>query len=416
MAALSSYDFEILFNNNTVGVIISDKSGAIIEANAYVAQLFGYTIEEMKQISIENLLSEAIRSQHVKHREAFNQQPRVRAMGAEMDLYGLKKNGQVFPLEISLSPFTKDDIAYVSAFVVDVTHRKENENHIKHQKEELEKIKVELEKLNAALEQKVIDRTKILQETLLELEGSRNELSEALDKEKELGELKSRFVSMASHEFRTPLSTILSSAGLMQRYVQNGDVAKLDKHINRIRSSVDHLNSVLEDFLSLGKIEDGRIVFQPEYCDICKVLDELRNEIQELAKPGQIIHFEHNGHCRIRTDWHILRNAIINLLSNAIKFSDEGKTISIVLKTESNKVVIAVADQGMGIPQQEQHYLFDRFFRASNVSNVQGTGLGLYIVKKYIEMLGGDIHFQSLQGKGTTFYIHLPYEKEDSHH
>lgn len=220
---------------------------------------------------------------------------------------------------------------------------------------------------------------------------------------------------MASHEFRTPLSTILSSAGLMLRYVQNGDISKIEKHIHRIKSGVEHLNSVLEDFLSLGKIEDGRVNFQPESCDICKSLHNLCIEMQELAKPEQQIVFENDGHCKIYTDWHILRNALINLLSNAIKFSDEGKKITVKLQKQLEQIVISIADEGLGIPTEEQHYLFDRFFRASNVSNVQGTGLGLYIVKKYIDMLQGEISFKSIAGQGTIFTISIPYE-EDTHH
>jgi len=415
MDSPTPYDFEILFNNNTVGIIICDKNGQIIEANNYASGLFGYEQAFMKTLVVEDLIPQNLRHKHENNRARYAESSRTRTMGAEMDLYGLKKDGSVFPLEISLSPFQKDGNHYVTAFIVDVTHRKVNEQKIRKQNEELEEVHIELQKLNSALEQKVSDRTKILQETLMELEASRNELTEALEKEKELGELKSRFVSMASHEFRTPLSTILSSAGLMLRYVQNGDISKLEKHIHRIKSGVEHLNSVLEDFLSLGKIEDGRVNFQPESCDICKNLHDLCIEMQELAKPSQLIVFEHDGHCNIFTDWHILRNALINLLSNAIKFSDEGKKITLKLQKQQEKIVISISDEGLGIPTEEQHYLFDRFFRASNVSNVQGTGLGLYIVKKYIDMLQGDITFCSDAGKGTTFTLTLPYE-EDTHH
>ena len=415
MDSPTSYDFEILFNNNTVGIIICDSAGNIIEVNDYASGLFGHEPLSMKNLVVEDLIPQKLRHQHENNRARYAESPRTRTMGAEMDLYGLKKDGSVFPLEISLSPFQKDGNHFVTAFIVDVTHRKVNEQKIRKQNEELEEVHIELQKLNSALEQKVSDRTKILQETLMELEASRNELTEALEKEKELGELKSRFVSMASHEFRTPLSTILSSAGLMLRYVHNGDISKIEKHIHRIKSGVEHLNSVLEDFLSLGKIEDGRVNYQPGSCEICKNLDDLRIEMQELAKPNQHIIFEHDGHCNIFTDWHILRNALINLLSNAIKFSEEGKKITIQLQKQQEKIVISIADEGLGIPTEEQHYLFDRFFRASNVSNVQGTGLGLYIVKKYIDMLQGKISFRSIAGKGTTFTISIPYE-EDTHH
>lgn len=213
---------------------------------------------------------------------------------------------------------------------------------------------------------------------------------------------------MASHEFRTPLSTILSSAALMSRYLEKGEIDKCHKHINRIKSGVDHLNAVLEDFLSLGKIEDGRVQFQPATFLLEDRLQQLASEMQEIAKPHQTINVTCDPSFEIYTDKAILRNALINLISNAIKFSEEGCSVDIKAEKVDGFYRISITDHGMGIPEEEQKYMFDRFFRASNVSNIQGTGLGLYIVKSYIEMMNGNISYISEQGKGTTFTIHLP--------
>jgi PAS domain S-box-containing protein len=406
----SGYDFNLLFENKTVGIVIVNSKGQIIEANVYAGMLFGYTPCELKQINVDQLVPDSIREAHVAHRQDFAARPRTRAMGTGYDLHGQRKDGSVFPIEISLSPFEKDGLRMVTAFIMDITLRKENEQKIKKQNEELAAIKVQLEELNIALEKKVSDRTKILQETLYELENSRNELTEALEKEKELGELKSRFVSMASHEFRTPLAAVLSSANLMNRYIDGGQPEKCMRHIQRIKSSVDHLNNVLEDFLSLGKIEEGRINIQNTEFNLCHELETLMTDMQEIAKPGQKINFKRaeNDTCTLRGDRQLLRNAMINLVSNAIKFSEEGKVIEIVIEREPSMVQIKVADQGLGIPEEEQKHLFDRFFRASNVSNISGTGLGLYIVKRYIEMMKGSLSFISVHGKGTTFTIQLP--------
>lgn len=406
----SGYDFNVLFENKTVGIIIVNSKGQIIESNVYAGMLFGYTPCELKKINVDQLVPDSIREQHVAHRQDFAARPRTRTMGTGFDLHGKRKDGSIFPIEISLSPFEKDGIRYVTAFIMDISVRKNNEQKIRKQNEELEAIKIQLEELNIALEKKVSDRTKILQETLYELENSRNELTEALEKEKELGELKSRFVSMASHEFRTPLAAVLSSANLMSRYIDGGQPEKCLRHIHRIKSSVDHLNSVLEDFLSLGKIEEGKINVQATEFNICHEIESLVAEMQEIAKAGQkiLFHRRSDWDCIIRGDRNLLRNAMINLISNAIKFSEEGKSIDVEVEKANQSVLIKIQDHGVGIPEEEQKHLFDRFFRASNVSNIQGTGLGLYIVMRYVEMMNGSLNFSSKYGKGTTFTIQLP--------
>ncbi len=231
------------------------------------------------------------------------------------------------------------------------------------------------------------------------------ELRTALEKEKELNELKSRFVSMASHEFRTPLSAVLSSAYLLSRYTSAEEQTHRDKHIQRIVSSVSSLTEILNDFLSVGKIEEGDIQAHCTDYDIQKQMAEVMHDTQHLLKKSQQIVYSHSGDNMVNFDPSMIRHIVINLLSNAIKFSPDDMQIE--LKTENNdeQFVLSVKDRGLGIPKDDQVNLFKRFFRSSNVTNIQGTGLGLHIVNKYSELLNGTIECISEEGKGTQFII-----------
>jgi signal transduction histidine kinase len=276
------------------------------------------------------------------------------------------------------------------------------------QKAELEKITDKMRQLNTDLEVKVEERTLILKEALQKLEESQQELSEALDKERQLNEIKSRFVSMASHEFRTPLTTVLSSASLLSKYTASGDQEKRDKHIQRIKNSVNNLNDILEDFLSLGKLNEGKIEKKFERVKLNAIVEDTLEEMKAMLKNGQ--HFELNcsGDCDAFTDKKLFRNILVNLISNAIKFSDEGKVITITGEVTDNRAAISVTDEGIGISEKDQEHLFSSFFRAANATNIQGTGLGLHIVKRYIDLLGGEVALQSELNKGTTINFSIP--------
>ena len=196
---------------------------------------------------------------HEHLRAGFYEQPSHRVMGWGRDLFAAKSSGQNFPVEVSLSYYHRGDEQYVIAFIVDITHRKEIEESMRQQQLQLEQVTHEIRSLNAELEMKVEERTLILKDALQKLEKSQQELSAALDKERQLNEIKSRFVAMASHEFRTPLSAVLSSASLIAKYTTTEQQSNRDKHTNRIKDSVKHLNDLLEDFLSLGKLDEGKI-------------------------------------------------------------------------------------------------------------------------------------------------------------
>ena len=251
-----------------------------------------------------------------------------------------------------------------------------------------------------------------MQEALTEIEKSRAELSEALEKEKELNELKSRFLSMASHEFRTPLTTILSSASLIPEYPSTQQQEKRVSHVDRIKSAVHNLNDILSDFLSLSKIEEGKVVADFKKINLRELADETSNDMKGIRKNGQEIIYTHKGEVEIELDPKLTRNIIINLVSNAIKFSAENKKVYLRTYADKKVIKIEVQDEGMGISMDDQEHLFERFFRGHNATHLQGTGLGLNIVAKYVELMDGYIEMESELEKGTTFKIIFPKDKK----
>ena len=234
------------------------------------------------------------------------------------------------------------------------------------------------------------------------------DLQDALAKERELNDLKSRFVSTASHEFRTPLSTILSSASLIEKYTEGDQQDKRKRHIDRIKSSVSNLTDILDDFLSLSKIEEGKVAVEQKLVQIDVLLEQIIDEIRPIKKEGQKIRVNLQPEkFAIYTDPKLLKNILFNLLSNAIKYTDHG-TITCSIERKDEVLQLQVQDEGIGIPKEEQKYLFERFFRASNATDSQGTGLGLNIVHQYVGLLEGEISFESEEGEGTTFTIEIP--------
>jgi len=221
--------FEALFKHATIGIVITNNRGQIINFNHYAEAQFGYAKEEVIGQGIEILIPREVRSKHIGLRDHFYKHPEPRSMGAGRDLFAQKKDGSNFPVEISLANYLIKNEVFVIAFVIDITIRKKNEEIVLQQRDELERVSREIKQLNTELEQKVESRTKMLRETLTALEISKEELSQALENEKGLNELKSRFVTTASHEFRTPLSTILSSIFLLEKYNTTNEIEKKRK-------------------------------------------------------------------------------------------------------------------------------------------------------------------------------------------
>lgn len=390
-----------LFKYATEGIVVVDSVGAIAMVNPTAKRLFGYGEEELVGNKIELLVPIPLSHGHIRQRDEYMKEPSARGMGHNRDLFARKSDGTEFPVEVSLSPFSTSEGNFVVAFVVDITDRKRQETAIL-------VANSEIQKLNTELEMRVEQRTRELAETLLKLEASQMEALRALEKERELNDMKSQFVTIASHEFRTPLATILSSASLIGRYPLSEEDEKRQKHVLRIKSAVNNLTGILNDFLSIGKLEEGHVQSVPVQVDLTGFCQELMEEMKGICKNGQRIDYQHQGASEIWLDQHLLHNVLINLLTNAIKYSEPPSQISLRTNVQDGNVHFEIQDWGIGIPVNDQPRIFDRFFRAHNAGNAQGTGLGLNIVKKYIDLMGGKISFKSAPGTGTTFFVKLP--------
>jgi len=215
---------------------------------------------------------------------------------------------------------------------------------------------------------------------------------------------------MASHEFRTPLTAVLTSASLIEKYPAAEQQDKRLRHLGRIRQSVNHLNDILEEFLSVGRIEEGKVAARPARLDLPSLLADTVADVQGLRKAGQTIVKEISCPAPMWLDPSLLRKILVNLLSNALKYSGENSVVTLRAACAAGRLTLVVQDEGLGISADDQARLFERFFRARNAANLPGTGLGLYIVARYLDLLGGTIALASELGQGTTVTVTIPYE------
>ena len=306
-------------------------------------------------------------------------------------------------------------ITGITVVATDVTEQVLARQQILRLNAELARSVEQLRSSNAELEQKVADRTNALLITLHQLERRGHDLAQALTAEQELGELKSRFVSMASHEFRTPLTVVLTSAELIEDYTTTAQQGQRLKHVERIRGAVTNLNNILEEFLSVGRIEEGKVESHPANLDLAVLVAETTADVQALLKTGQRIDWQVQCPNPMWLDDSLLRKVLVNLLSNALKYSAEGAVVTVGATCNDHQLTLVVQDRGVGISEEDQAHLFERFFRARSVSTIQGTGLGLYIIACYLKLMGGTIALHSMPEQGTTVTLTLPYENHSAH-
>ena len=407
---------QAIFDDAVDGIIIIDSRGIIEEVNKSACVLFGYNENELVTKSINMLMPHKEAVRHDGYIQNYQQSRIPKIIGIGREVTGKRKSGEEFPFWLAVNEVRLNDRTIYTGFIHDLSEIKNAEKRLQMLYEELEKKVIartyELENvvnqllaLNKQLEEEINIKIKIQQQ----LKDREAELEKSLLLERELGELKSRFVSMASHEFRTPLSTVLSSVSLIGRYTESDQQANREKHINRVKSTVAHLTAILNDFLSMNKLEEGRIQTFFEDFDPIELFQEVVEEMKTILKPNQqLIYKQNTNGILVKSDRKILKNTLINLISNAIKYSKDDGTIDCTMTVDESIIVFTVTDEGIGIPDEDQKHLFDRFFRASNVTNIEGTGLGLNIVKKYLEMLDGEISFISKLYIGTTFNIKIP--------
>lgn len=392
-----------IIENAIDGIITIDERGTIETINPSACKLFQYAAEEVTGKNISTLMPQPDRGQHDGYIHRYQQTGNPHIIGIGREVKGLKKDGSVFPFRLAVSEVQLSGRKIYTGFIHDLSREKEAEEKLK--------------QYTSQLEEQVEERTLSLKETVKALELAKEEVSLSLEKEKELSNLKSRFVSMASHEFRTPLSAIQLSAVLIDKYAQQDDKANMSKHIGKIKNSVSHLTSILNDFLSLERLEAGKVEAVFQAFDIVSFAEEITEEMQLIAKQNQNIVYQHTGAARMAMlDQSLLKNCIINLIGNAIKYSGENTFIEFNTELAAGRLLVTIKDNGIGIPDDDQKHLFEAFFRAHNTGNIPGTGLGLNIVLRYASLMNGQIHFNSKVNQGTSFILSFPNHYENSTH
>lgn len=405
--------FNILFEAIPEGIIIIDKKQNIVAANLSTEKMFGYNKGELISQHFNYLLPLRYKTTHKNQFIYFTTRIRSKRNAHGLYLFGLTKKNKEFPLEISLNPFTIYGKEYVMALILDMTIRRKTEKKI--------------DSINVVLEEKVKTGTAELKKTIAKLKevnlNYKNELqrrikieskiNEALKKERDLGELKSKFLSLVSHEFKTPLSGILTSAILLEKYQLTEQQEKRDKHLRTITQKVQYLNNVLNDFISLQHIDSSNQDYKFTTFNLSKIINEVVYNANMLLKSGQRINTSQNSSDFVmHQDEKILELVLNDIIYNAIKYSSENTEIDLEIYKKADNLIFKIIDKGVGIPINDQKFIFNRYFRAENVLNIQGTGISLNIVKAHLENIGGTIGFNSIENKGSEFFVELPINKE----
>ncbi len=381
-----------IIENAIDGIITIDEFGIIEHINPSAQKLFGYTQHELIGKNVSVLMPQPDKGLHDSYIANYRTTGQKHIIGIGREVTGQRKDGTTFPFRLGVSEVKFTDRRIFTGFVHDLSRQKEDEQKIKSYTEELE--------------EKIKERTEDLIRSINELELAKENVSALFEKEKELSQLKTRFVSMASHEFRTPLSSIQLSASLIDKYAVKQDIASVEKHTHKIKNAINNLTTILNDFLSLEKLEAGKV--EASFCnfDLIAFAEEIVEEMQLISKQNQLIVYQHTGtSSQIYLDPNLLKNCIINLISNAIKYSGENTMIQFNSVLDKDRLTVEITDNGIGIPDADQGSLFEPFFRAHNTGDIPGTGLGLNIVKRYVGLMDGTVECQSQQNKGTTFTL-----------
>jgi PAS domain S-box-containing protein len=364
----SEANFRALFDSASEAIVIVDETGSIQLFNARAQEVFGYQLEEVNDQSIEMLIPHNYREIHQQHRAEFTRNPHTRPMGLGMNLYGLRKDGREFPIEVSLSAVATGEGRLVMALVTDISYRQQLEEEI---------VRAELMRMELIKEREIID-------------------------------LKERFVSVVSHEFRNPLAGIMASASILERYHKRLSPERQREHVQRILSSSQEMQILLDEILELSRAKSGKEEIQRAPINLRKFCDELIAQIRELEAESRSIRLEIEAIDMVQLDPRVLQHVLANLLSNAIKYSPEGSEIRFHAHRDVDHIVFEVEDWGIGIPAEEIASIFEPFHRARNALTYNGTGLGLAIVKQKVELHGGTVTCHSREGAGAVFTVRLP--------
>jgi hypothetical protein len=400
--------YKICFDSLIDGLCIANEEGIIVMNNSACEEIFGYSPGEMLGKSIEVLIPEKHREIHQYHFQSYFKHPRKFKKGKGREFYGKHKNGEILDLEIGLNFFDHKGKRYAKALIAEISTRKKKETEIKESNKRLE---VEVDRRTHLLTEAVakLERANLmLQEEVVERFKAEKNAKRAFEKEKELNLMQAKFLSLVSHEFKTPLSGILTSASLIEKYNEISATDRIDNHVATIKNLVLQLNDILDDFLFLENSETGRYKFTSSRFKLCDLIGKVIKDAEAVLKPGQTIRISPCDQSQeVVQDRKVVDIIIRNLLYNAIKYSPENSCIYVNIKVD-DRVWIEIRDEGIGIPEEAKKHIFDRFFRAKNVLHIQGTGIGLNIVRRHLHRMKGTIKIQSEENVGTKVLLSMP--------
>ena len=356
---------ETILNSSSDAITVIRGDGRIDQTNPAFDAMFGYEIMEIIRQPLAQVVAPA---NQIALDEAMQAVIDYR-QAQRIEIVAQRKDGTQFDAELALSPVIVDDqIANIVCSLRDISQHKQLEDSLR----------------------------------------------AALAKERELSELKTRFTSMISHEFRTPLATILSSSGLLEEYSDRLSEQKRREHLAKIQAQVKYMAELLDNILMIGKMQAVGLDFKPAPVNLLELCQDVFEGIQISANSNIDFDFIHEGdEFDVVMDEKLIRHILVNLLSNAVKYSPDGGKVTLHLRRRGDEVIIQVSDQGLGIPLKDQEHIFKPFHRAENVSTIKGTGLGLAIVKNSVDLHGGVIEVASEVGSGTTFTVSLPIGEKD---
>lgn len=384
-----------IIENAIDGLITIDDRGIIESINPSACKLFSYTVEEVIGRNISILMPQPHRAYLSSYLFQNRKTANSDGIGIRTELVGITKNGSQFPFRLGFSEVKYSGRIFYAVFIHDLTREKEGEG--------------KLEDYTALIEEKVEERTRSLRTSVNTLQKTQEELNLSLDKEKELSQLKSRFVSIASHEFRTPLSMVQLSASLIDSYAETLDRENIGKHVIKIKDAVLNITAILNDFLSLEKLDLGMVKPNITCFNLYEMASEIAEEMHVALKGHQKIIFKHRGSERmVNLDQNLLKNCIVILIENAIKYSGSESQIQFYTKINEKNFTIRICDNGIGIPDSDHKHLFEAFFRAHNTGKISGNGLGLSILSRYTRLMKGKVTFKSRIYKGTLFKLTFP--------
>jgi len=408
MFQLNPNIFEKLFDSIPEAVLIVNEKQQLVSFNHGSEKLFGYKKNEILNKPFSILIPKKFHSIHSNFFETYTNSNNSNLLNT-YNLLGLAKNDKTFIAEIKINKIKIENEIYIIGLISEISERKKSEKKITLLNTQLEGIvKQRTAQLNNSIN-KLKELNKSLEiEIKKRIEGE-TKIKNALKKEKELNELKTKFLSMVSHEFKTPLSGILTSTMLLSKYQLNDQQDKRDKHISTIANKVHYLNNILNDFLSLERLNSDKVAYKFSTFNLSKIINEVVYNANMLLKRGQKINIPNNiDEYILYQDEMFLELALSNLINNAVKYSPQNTSIDIEVAAKNKNLEFKIIDQGIGIPEKDQKYIFNRYFRAENALNSQGTGIGLNIVKSHLENLGGSIQFSSKENVGSTFTFELP--------